>query len=269
MPKHLSIIITHHCTPKLLYLCLKSIRETLKNLDYEIIVVDSQSQKEIKEKGIQVISFKKNVGYAKAVNAGLKKATRLPARQEGEYILIINADITVLKNTVSEMLKFMKKNPNVGIVAPQLMNFKNNIQISCFAKPSLGAILARRTPFGKTKWGKKILKSFTLADWDRKTTKEVDWVQGSALMLRRRALQKVGLLDERFFMYFEDIDWCRRFWEKGYKVVYLPTAKMKHFYHRSSKKWGPILDILFNKHTRIHIISALKYFWKYRHVKKT
>jgi GT2 family glycosyltransferase len=262
MPKHLSIIITHYCTPKLLYLCLKSIRETLKNLDYEIIVVDSQSKQRIKWQKTRVIPFKKNVGYSKIVNAGLKKT-------KGEYILIINADITVLKNTVSEMLKFMKKNPDVGIVAPQLMDFKNNIQISCFAKPSLGAILARRTPFGKTKWGKKILKSFTLADWDRKTTKEVDWAQGSALMLRKRTLQKVGLLDERFFMYFEDIDWCQRFWEKGYKVVYLPKAKMKHFYHRSSKKWGPILDILFNKHTRTHIISALKYFWKYRHVKKT
>lgn len=262
MSKHLSIIITHHRTPKLLYLCLKSIRETFKNIDHEIIVVDSEAGQSIKWQKAQVIPFKKNVGYSKIVNTGLKKA-------KGEYILIINADIIVLKNAVSEMLKFMKKNSDVGIVAPQLMDFKNNIQISCFAKPSLGAILARRTPFGKTKWGKKIIKNFTIGDWDRKTTKEVDWAQGSALMVQKKALKKVGPLDERFFMYFEDIDWCQRFWEKEYKVVYLPKAKMKHFYHRSSKKWGPILDVFFNKYARTHIISALKYFWKYRHVKKT
>ena len=262
MPKHLSIIITHHHTPKLLYLCLKSIRETFKNIDYEIIIVDSESKQIIKWQKVQVIPFKKNVGYSKIVNAGLKKA-------KGEYILIINADIIILKNAVSEMLEFMKKNPNVGIVAPQLIDFKNNVQISCFAKPSLGSILARRTPFGKTKWGKKIIKNFTISDWDRKSIREVNWVQGSALMLRKKALQKVGSLDERFFMYFEDIDWCQRFWEKGYKVVYLPKAKMKHFYHRSSKKWGPILDVFLNKYARTHIISALKYFWKYRHVKKT
>ena len=86
-------------------------------------------------------------------------------------------------------------------------------------------------------------------------------------MIRKKALEKVGLLDEEFFMYFEDADWCRRFWHNGYKVVYLPKAKMAHYYHRSSKKWGAFLDVFLNKYARTHIISALKYFWKYRHVK--
>ena len=256
MPKHLSIIITHHKTPELLYLCIESVKQTVKNIEYEIIIVDSEAEKKIELDDVQVISFKKNLGYSKIVNAGLKKAT-------GKYILIINDDIILLKNAVSQMLKFIKENPDVGAIGPQLLDFTNNIQISCFSKPSLKAVIVRRTFLGKTKWGKKILNKFTIKDWDRKTKREVDWVQGSAIMVRKKALEKVGLLDERFFMYFEDADWCRRFWQKGYKVVYLPSAKMAHYYHRASKKFGAVLDVFLNKYARTHIISALKYFWKY------
>ena len=266
MPKHLSIIITHHKTPELLYLCVKSIKDTVKNTAYELFVVDSESngkaQELIQDKWpeTEFISFQKNLGYSKIVNTALKKIT-------ADYILIINADIISLENAVSEMLKFMKKNLDVGVVAPQLLDFTNNIQVSCFSQPNLGAILARRTFFGKLKLGKKIINQFTINNWDRRSMRQVNWVQGSAVMIRKKALEKVGLLDERFFMYFEDADWCRRFWQNGYKVVYLPTAKMAHYYHRSSKKWGAALDVLLNKYARTHIISALKYFWKYRHAK--
>ena len=156
----------------------------------------------------------------------------------------------------------MKRHSSIGILGPQLLDFTNNIQPSCFSFPSLGAILARRTFFGRTKRGKKLLSKFT-GELDNRAPKEVDWLQGSAMMIRKKALKKVGLWDERFFAYFEDTDFCRRFWQKSYKVVYLPSAKMAHYYHRMSKKRGIFLDILFNKYTRIHIISAIKYFLKY------
>lgn len=259
----LSIIVTHYKTPELLYLCLKSIQDTVRKIGYEIIVVDSEAQEKTKDlleekyPDVKLIAFKKNLGYSKIVNNALKKA-------KGKYILIINADIIVLKNAISKMLEFMKENPDVGIIGPQLLDFTNNIQASCFSKPTLGAILARRTFLGKTKWGKQSLENFTISNWNRKSIREVDWVQGSAMMVRKEMLKKVGLWDERFFMYFEDTDWCHRFWQKGYKVVYLPSAKMAHYYHRSSKKWGALLDIFLNKYARIHIISALKYFWKHR-----
>ena len=158
----------------------------------------------------------------------------------------------------------MKENPDVGLIGPQLINPGNNIQISCFSDPTIGAILARRTPFGKTKWGKKSLDKFTISDWNRKLMREVDWVQGSAMMIRKEAFKKVGFLDDRFFMYFEDADWCRCLRNNGYKVIYLPDAKMGHAYHRASKKWGLIFDLFFNQYTRFHIVSAIKYFWKYR-----
>lgn len=258
----LSIIITHHKTPELLDLCLKSIRENIDNITHEIIIVDSEfeekTRKFIKEKypGIKIIPFKKNLGYSKIVNAGLKET-------KGNYILILNADIIVLNDAILKMLEFMKENPKIGILAPQLIDFTGNIQISCFAEPTIKAILARRTFFGKLRRGKEALNKFLISDWDRKSIKEVDWVQGSAILAKKQAVDKIGLFDERFFMYFEDADWCRRFWKNGYKIVYYPLAQMAHYYHRSSKRWGVILDIFLNKYTRTHIISALKYFIKY------
>jgi len=259
----LSIIVTHYNTPELLDICLNSIKKTINNIEKEIIVVDSESkertQELIKEKhsAVKFISFEKNVGYSKIVNAGIKKA-------KGDYILILNADIIVLESAVAKMLKYIRSHPKAGIVGPQLIDFTGNIQVSCFSFPSIGFILARRTFFGRTKTGKKLLERFISKESNISAPKEVDWLQGSAMMIRKEAIEKVGLWNEKFFMYFEDTDWCRRFWQNGYKVVYLPAAKMAHYYHRTSKKWGPLLDPFINKYARLHIISAIKYFWKYR-----
>lgn len=258
----LSIIITHHNTLELLDLCIKSIKDTVRDLKYEIIVVDSEAKEEngkfIKDKysEINYLGTRNNLGYSKIVNEGIGKT-------RGEYVLILNADIIVLKDAISEMINYLDQHEDVGIVGPQLLDFTNNVQASCFANPNLKTILARRTFLGKIKWGKEILKKFTLITTETNTAREVDWIQGSAMMFKKSAIDQIGMWDERFFMYFEDADWCRRFWQNNLKVVYLANAKMVHYYHRSSKKFGIIIDIIFNKYTRTHIISALKYFKKY------
>ena len=100
-----------------------------------------------------------------------------------------------------------------------------------------------------------------------KQQKEVDWVVGAAMMINREAMQKIGMFDERFFFYVEDVDLCRRMWEGGWKVVYYPESKMTHFHTRESADKKGFLSI-FNKMTRIHIQSGIKYFWKYRGRKK-
>lgn len=259
----LSIIITHHRTPVLLKLCLKSINENIRDINHEIIVVDSQTESAtqdlIEEKFPQVkfIPFSKNVGYVKIVNTGIKAS-------RGEYILFLNADIIIFKDAISQLLEFIKSRPQVGIVGPQLLTFNHQIQSSCFRFPTIGAILARRTFLGKLNWGKKKISRFLMTGEDLSFIKTVDWVQGSAMLVRKEAIEKVGLWDERFFMYLEDTDWCRRFWQNGYQVVYLPFAQVFHYYGRASKKWGGFLDAFFNKYTRIHLISAAKYFLKYR-----
>jgi len=267
----LSIIVTHHKTPILLKICLDSIKESFgaarDNIDYEVIVVDSEAelsvQKLIKEKfpAAKVVSFSKNVGYAKLVNSGIGLS-----REEGKYLLFINADIIISKNAVEQMVDFIKNHPQVGIVGPQLLGFNNLPQKSCFRFPTIASIAARRIFLGKTNWGKKKLDYFLMNDADFSSPRTVDWLQGSAMLVRKEYAKKVGEWDERFFLYFEDTDWCRRFWQNGYQVVYLPTTKVFHYYGRASKKWGGVLDAFLNQYTWIHLISALKYFSKWRKI---
>jgi GT2 family glycosyltransferase len=115
-------------------------------------------------------------------------------------------------------------------------------------------------------FARRAVEYFTMADYDHREARAVDWVTGAAMMVRRQAIEKVGLMDERYFFYFEDVDWCRRFWQSGWRVVYFPEAQMTHYHTReSAEKTG--LWSLTSKMTRVHIRSGIKYFWKYRRQK--
>ena len=266
----LSIIINHYRTPEILKICLKSLKKSLGEADFswEIIMSDGatiEKTVEIMEEQfpeVIFIPFEKNVGFGKLVNAGIEKA-------QGEFLFIINADIIVEnKNDISAMMEYLKKNKDIGLLGPQLLNINNTVQQSCFRFYTPLVVLCRRTFFGRTFFGKKVLNNFLMKDvFDQKDIIKpipVDWLMGSAFMMKKSVAKEVGGLDENFFMYFEDVDWARRFWEKGYKVIYFPTAKMYHYHFQSSKKQGGIRDLLFNKYTRIHLASAWKYFKKYR-----
>ena len=266
----LSIIINHYHTPEILEVCLKSLGKSLSGADfrYEIIVVDGatieKTEEMIKEKFPEMIfiSFKKNVGFGKLVNAGIKKS-------RGEILFIINADIIIEdKNAIPAMMKYLEENKSIGLLGPQLLNINDTPQQSCFRFYTPWVVLCRRTFLGRISWGKKILNNFLMKDIfeNKKITSPIsaDWLMGSAFMMRKSAVGKVGCLDENFFMYFEDVDWARRFWENGYKVIYFPAAKMYHYHFQSSKKKGGLKDLLFNKYTQIHLSSAWKYFRKYK-----
>lgn len=262
MPQ-LSIIITHYKSPALLKLCLKSIREAAGDKNHEIIVVDSESDEETQEMiadlfpHVAFIPFQQNVGYAKLVNAGLKAS-------RSNYLLILNSDIVILKDSIEKLLEFMDLNPRVGIAGPRLLNMNGSPQDSCFRFYTPQTIAFRRTFLGRFGFAQKALEQFLMrgAAKDRNPL-EVDWLMGSAMMVRRSAAQRVGELDERFFMYFEDVDWCRRFWENGYNVVYVPQSGMIHYHQKASRRKGGILDVLINKLTRTHIRSAFLYFSKH------
>ncbi len=266
----LSIIINHYRTPEILEVCLKSLEKSLSGADFEreIIVADGAAIEKTEEMmdnkfpEAVFIPFKKNVGFGKLVNAGIKKA-------QGEFLFIINADIIIEdKNAIPAMMKYLEENKDVGLLGPQLLNINDTPQQSCFRFYTPWVVLCRRTFLGKISWGKKILDNFLMKDIfaKRKITSPIpaDWLMGSAFMMRKSTVNKIGCLDERFFMYFEDVDWARRFWENGYKVIYFPAAKMYHYHFQSSKKKGGLKDLLFNKYTRIHLTSAWKYFKKYK-----
>lgn len=258
----LSIIITSYKNPELLKVCVDSVLKNITLTDFEIIVSDSETEEKTEMMmredypEVKFISSEKNIGFGATVRRGYELST-------GEYVLILNGDILVKKDAIENLLNYIKKNETVGIVGPKLLNFNETFQPSCFRYYSPLTIIYRRTFLGKMNFSKKHLDNFLMKDFDHKTTRSVDWLMGSALMTKRDAIKKVGLMDERFKMYFEDTDWCRRFWENGYRVVYLPTSEMYHYHGKGSAGRNIIKALLFNRLTWLHIRSAILYFLKY------
>lgn len=261
----LSIIILNYKTKGLVKQCIRNVKVATANLDYEIIVVDNGSgdgcEQMMKENfsDIKFIQTGKNLGFAAGNNTGIKEA-------KGEYIMLLNPDVTVLNHSIEKMHQFMKENKEAGLVGPRLINPDGSYQLSCRTFQTLKLILYRRTPLGKLPFAKSKLADHLMLDFDHQTNKKVDWVMGACMLVRKLALDKVGLLDERFFFYVEDMDWCRRFWMNDYQVHYLAQAEMVHLYERASAAdnwsfWN------FNKMTRWHLASWLKYFAKYLGVK--
>ena len=204
---------------------------------------------------IKTAPLQKIVGFAAGNNAGLRESS-------GRYVIILNPDIAMVENAIENLLHFFENHPNAGIVGPRLIHPDGTFQYSCFRFPNFFIPLYRRTALGKLQFGKISIEKYLMKEWDHATPKKVDWLFGAFLMIRRDALEQVGLFDDRFFLYYEDLDLCRRFWEKGREVWYNPNTELIHYHQRlSGQKFG-ILSI-FNRATRIHIVSSIKYFAKY------
>ncbi|MFW5884749.1 MAG: glycosyltransferase family 2 protein [Patescibacteria group bacterium] len=261
----LSIIVTSYKNPALLKLCLESLLSNIENVDFEVIVSDGETQEDtfyiVKEyfPEVKFISHKKNVGFGGLVNDGIAKA-------RGKYCFIINGDIVIKdKQTIRKLLDYCQENPEVGLAGPKLINFDNSIQESCFRFYKPSTIIYRRTFLKRFFFAKKELSRFLMEDVKKEDAPvEADWIMGSAMMASRKNIDKVGKMDKRFFMYFEDVDWCWRFWENGLKVVYNPTVKVYHYHGKQSANKGVLKAVLFNKYARIHLYSALKFFKKHK-----
>lgn len=259
----LSIAINNYKNPELLKLCIDSLRKNISGIEYEIIVADSETEEEtemmMREEypEVRFFPFKENVGFQVMLKKGINES-------KGDFILLLNGDIIITPDSVEKLISYIKENKNIGMVGPKLLNFNGTLQYSCFHYYKPITIIYRRILFlQKFGFVKKHLDWFSMKDWDHETPREVDWLMGSAMMVSREAVQKVGPMDSRFFMYMEDVDWCRRFWENGFRVVYYPLSIMNHYHGKGSDKGGFFYSIFFNKLTWVHIESAVKYFWKY------
>lgn len=268
----LSIIVTSYKNAAVLDLCLKSIMEEIKritkknNFKGEVIIVDSEAGEKTRDVAKKYIleshsviycPYSDNIGFPKLVNRGLRES-------RGKYILVLNSDIILTKGSLEKMLNYIKEHPRVGILGPKLLNFDGSPQTSAFHFYTPLIILYRRTLLGKTPWGKKTLANFVIDLKSKTQPVSINgWLMGSALMVRRDNFAKVGPMDERYFMYFEDVDWSRRFKEKGFDILYFPQATLFH-YHGKQSTTRHFWEVLFNKFTLIHITSAVKYFWKFR-----
>jgi GT2 family glycosyltransferase len=227
----ISIVNNNNC--KILEECLLSIFENTKGIEFIVSVVDNASTdgsvKMLKEKFPQVnlIENKIKKGFSANHNQVLKKS-------QAKYILLLNDDTKVLGDSFFKMVKFMDTHPEVGIAGCKVLNLDGTLQYSArkFPSKSIKMLLAgffHNTFLGKLFPENPFTKEYLLIDWDHSEAKEVDWVSGCCMMIRKEVLDKIGYLDERFVMFVEDVDICYRVWKSGYKVYYFPDAKIIHY----------------------------------------
>ena len=225
----LSVIILTHNTRDLLEVAIESIHERTRVISYEVIVVDNCSddgtQEMMKEQfpDTAYIYNEENVGFTKGNNQGIRIS-------KGRYILLLNSDTEIVEGALDKMVKFMDDNPDCGIMGCKLLNMDGTIQYSCRRFPSYHTALFNRYSiltrlFPSNRFSQEYLMSYI----DHEKTMEVDWVSGAALMARREAFEKIGILDERFIIYCEDVDWCYRMHEAGWKVYFYPEAQIFHY----------------------------------------
>lgn len=260
-----SIIVTTYKDLDLAQECIRTIIKSITDATYEIIVSDSATTpaKEKQLNNIQqeaqrithIITNPNNIGYPRAVNAGIEKA-------KGNIIVAMNSDILVHNDAVQRMIDYIQQHEDIGVLAPKLLNIDGSIMPSAYRFYRWYTIPLRRLALGKLPWAKQHLNKFLMLDWDHSTTRDIDWIQGSVMMLRRSTIEKIGPMDANIFLYFEDVDWCRRAWESGLRVVYYPTAVMTHHHRRESANKKGILSTITSPMTRIHIRSALYYMRK-------
>ena len=248
----ITIVILSYKMKRLVKNCIKHIQESFISVPYEIIVVDNNSGDGIEEymkkelPNIKLIISPTNSGMGAGNNIGIRAA-------QGKYVLVLNPDIIVFKNSIQNIYDYLKKNPQVGLVAPRLLNPDRTLQKTCYRWYKTWTPLYRRTFFGKLPWAKKELSDFLMDDFDHRSTREVDWVQGSCFMSPKSVLDRVGTFDEDYFMYMEDADLCCRIHEAGFQVIYLGNTEVIHMHMKMSQ--GGLLKIFTNPLTRAHIRS--------------
>lgn len=254
----LSIIVVNWNVQALLRQCLQSVLtacQTVAPLTSEIIVVDSAStdgsagmvQREFPQ--VRLIASEKNLGYAGGNNTGVTAA-------QGRYLLLLNPDTVVQPESLALMVNFLESHSQTGAVGPRLLWPDGTTQSSRRRFPTLGSLFWESTLLGQWFPHNRYTQRYHLADCSPDQPQPVDWVVGAALMLRREVWQQVGPLDETFFMYFEETDWCRRAVQQGWEIYYLPAAQITHYEGKSSEQVVAARTLRFQR-------SKLRYTRKY------
>jgi GT2 family glycosyltransferase len=220
---------------KLLKKCLGSVYTETKQIPFDVWVVDNNSTDAsvpmMRQNFPQVnlIENKENVGFAKANNQAITKCT-------GDYILLLNPDTRILQNAIEKMVDFMDANPTVGICGCKVLNEDGTLQLACRRSiPTPGVAFFRLTGLSKLFPKSKIMAKYNLTYLDLDKPQGVDAVSGAFLMIRKKVVDGIGLLDERFFMYGEELDWCLRAKKAGWAVMYYPDAEIVHYKGECSK----------------------------------
>jgi len=230
-----SVIIVNWNTRELLRDCLESVYEQAGGVDFEVIVVDNASTDGSLEMvksnfgGVILIENAENRGFAAANNQAMKVA-------RGRYVLLLNSDTVVLDNALARVVGFADAHPRAGVTGCRVLNPDRTLQPTCFMFPSLLNMLLSSTYLYKIFPNSRFFGRERMTWWDRNDVRQVDVVTGCFMLVRREAIDQVGMMDERFFMYAEETDWCYRFRMSGWDVVFTPVGEIIHLGGQSTAK---------------------------------
>jgi len=263
----LSIIIVNYNTRDLTLQTLNSVYKNQGDNNFEVIVVDNASKDDsvemIKKHFPQVILIQnnENLGFSKANNIAIKRSI-------GEYILLLNSDTIVMEDTLEKMIKYMNDNPDVGASGCKVVLPDGSLDKACKRSfPTPQNALYNALKLDRLFPQSKVFGEYNLTYLDENEIHDVDCLVGAFMMVRREVIEQVGLLDEDFFMYGEDIDWCYRIKQAGWRIVYYPKTKIIHYKGGSSKKkntkiiyeFHKAMYLFFEKHYKDRYSILLRY----------
>lgn len=230
----LSVVIVSYNTNELLVECLASVKVAIKSLKAEVFVVDNNSHdgtpEMVKKKfpWVSLIANPDNKGFSKANNQAIKIA-------RGKYVLILNPDTKVLADTFTTMIGYMEKNPDVGVSTCRVEFPNGNLDVDCRRHfPTPWRSFCHFSGLSKMFKGSKIFDQYNYGYQKDSVEHDVDACVGAFMLIRKDAIKKVGMFDEEFFFYGEDLDWCYRFHLEGYRIVFTPITKIIHYKGASS-----------------------------------
>jgi len=259
MAYDLSIVIVTYNSAATIGDCLTSLdRNTTSGLQTEIILIDNHSTDDTlsivhlfqkSNPNLQVIPNATNRYFAPAVNQGIRVAT-------GQYILLLNPDTQIIADALKQLHQVFESDPDIGVTAPQLLNPDGSIQASCRRFPKHRDVIFNMTGLFKLFRYNRFFNGWKMGDFDHQSLRDVDQPQGAALFTSREVLETVGPLDESFPMFFNDVDWCYRVKQAGYRIVYVPAAQVIH--HQGSSVKQVKLWMIISSH-----VSFFRYFEKH------
>ena len=230
-----SIIIVNWNTCNILRGCLNSLYQETHGIVYEVIVVDNASTDNSSEmvqsefSWVFLLKNTKNQGFAKANNQGMEIA-------KGRYFLLLNSDTIILNGAIQKTVQFADRHKETGVVGCRVLNPDKTLQMTCFMYPSLLNMLLAATYLYKLFPRSKFFGREQMTWWDRDDQREVEVVTGCYLLVRKKAIEQVGMMDDSFFMYAEETDWCFRFKEAGWKCFFMPDAEIVHLGGQSTQQ---------------------------------
>lgn len=266
-----SILIINWNTRDILRDCLKSVYRQTSSIHFETIVVDNASSdgsvEMIQREYPQVILIKndRNRGFAAANNQGIAIA-------QGRYVLLLNSDTVILDRAVSKTLAFADQHPEAAVVGCRVLNPDRTLQPTCFLFPSLLNLFLSSTYLYKIFPQSRFFGREQMTWWDRNDVRQVEAVTGCFMLVRKKSIEQVGMMDEKYFMYAEEADWCYRFQKAGWKNLFFPDAQIIHLGGQSTRKVSSEMTVclrlslllFFQKHYSklcYRAAQALFFFW--------